>query len=139
VQEQFERDRGARLRKFSPRDERRRERGDVQGSGEPDVGGLAKLARGVVLPAIMDMCGGKNDKQECADAQRDCRDSHGVSPGPIAPVPVSHFRPPQTFLDAARSLWVTRREWGGGIRHLSPLLKHTSTVRRRLKAARAAR
>jgi len=100
VQEQLECNWRARLRKLSPRDERSRERGDVQGGGESNVGGLAKLARGVVLPAVVDVGGGKNDKQQGANGQRERQNNPGVPPSAAAPVLCDQISPSRARLDA---------------------------------------
>jgi len=88
------------LRKLGPRDERRRECGDVQGRGEPDVGGLAELARGVVLAAVVDVGGGKNDKQQGANSQRERQKNSGVPPSAAVPVLSNQLSPPRLSLDA---------------------------------------
>ena len=122
MQEKLKRHRGSELRCFRPLDERARKRGGVERRGDSDMRGLAKLARGIVLSAIVNVSCGENDEQECAQGESERQKDSGVAPQAPDFMPLRQSSPPRINLDARARRFVSAPASGPprGPRHYSP-------------------
>jgi hypothetical protein len=100
VEEQIQRKGSSRLVNLSALGERCRECCRLGRRGDSEMCSLAEPARGVVLPAGVDVGGRENYEQECADCQAGRQQGSGVTPSARSQISLSQQASPHGALDA---------------------------------------